>query len=82
MKSLNDMQKLFCCNYVKLGNVGEAAVKAGFSPETALMDGMECLENKACRRLISRLKKSCYSGSAEIISGLERLAFGSCNDAV
>ena len=50
--------------------------------ETALMDGMECLENKACRRLISRLKKSCYSGSAEIISGLERLAFGSCNDAV
>ena len=26
-------ERLFCCYYAKLGNIFEAAVRAGFSPE-------------------------------------------------
>lgn len=80
--SLNEKQLLFCCNYVKLGNVRESAVKAGFPSETALKDGLECLKRVRCQRIISQLRTVSAVKSAEILSGLERLAFGSCNDAV
>ena len=34
-------ERLFCCYYAKLGNIFEAAVRAGFSPDTALVNGMD-----------------------------------------
>lgn len=79
--SLKQKRKSFCCNYVLLGNVREAAIKAGFSADTALMDGVDCLDSSECKRLISKLRLL-LSDSGSVISGLKRLAFGSCSDAV
>lgn len=79
--NLKQKKKLFCCNYVLLGNVTEAAVKAGFSEETALADGVACLESAECRKTISKLRNA-VADSGSVISGLKRLAFGSCADAV
>lgn len=74
-------QKAFCCNYVLLGNVKEAAIRAGFSTEEALIEGVACLESAQCKRLIAKLRNT-LADSGNVISGLKRLAFGSCTDAV
>jgi phage terminase small subunit len=64
-----------------LGNVYEAAVKSGFSPDTALSDGAACLESDECKNLIARLE-SVSGENGNVIAGLKRLAFGNCTDAV
>lgn len=71
----------FCCNYVMLGNAEEAAVKAGFLPEEALAEAVNCLKDSQCRAIISELSSILCDMSA-VRSGLHRLAFGSCKDAV
>ncbi len=78
---LTQKRKAFCCNYVLLGNVAEAAIRAGFSSDTALLDGVECLQSAECKKLISQLR-DVLSDSGNVVSGLKRLAFGSCTDAV
>lgn len=80
-KNLQQKRKSFCCNYVLLGNVAEAAVRAGFDRENALLEGVACLESAECKRLISQLR-DILSDSGNVVSGLKRLAFGSCTDAV
>ena len=71
----------FCCNYVLLGSVEEAAVRAGSPHENALSDGAAMLKSRECRQLIGQLREL-LSDSGNIASGLNRLAFGSCSDAV
>ncbi len=71
----------FCCNYVLLGSVEEAAVKAGCPRENALSDGVNMLKSRKCQQLIGQLR-ALLSDSGNIASGLNRLAFGSCSDAV
>ena len=73
--------KSFCCNYVMLGNAGEAAVRAGCPRETALSEGIELLKTEECRSLISQLREL-LDDSGSVAAGLKRLAFGSCSDAV
>lgn len=73
--------RLFCCNYARLGNIFEAALKSGFPPETALADGIEIMNQTKYRKLIERfMQKNTVSESA-VMTGLERLAFGRANDA-
>lgn len=80
--STNEKRKLFCYYYLKLGNVAEAAVKAGFESRTALVEGIKALEQSSCQQLIRKLYNASCSASALIIeAGLERLAFGNSNDA-
>lgn len=82
--SENDIKgkrKRFCTLYVVLGDAEEAAIKAGFEKEKALDEAVACLRSSACRRSISELRKALGDGGS-VISGLRRLAFGSCNDAV
>ncbi len=71
----------FCCYYVTLGDVTESAVRAGFSREEALTEGIKMLESEECRKIISRLKNT-LSDSGNVPAGLKRLAFGNCSDAV
>ena len=75
-------ERLFCCYYAKLGNIFEAAVRAGFSPDTALVNGMDILKQKKYQKSISVLMSETVSPSKLVKAGLERLAFGSSNDAV
>jgi hypothetical protein len=82
-KELKEKRKLFCFYYIMLGNVYEAAVKAGFPESSALIDGLNTLENPSCRLKIRRLRSCLYQPASELVTtGLERLAFGSFNDAV
>lgn len=79
--TLNAQKKSFCCNYVLLGGVEEAALRAGFPRESALDEGISCLKSKSCRRLIAQLREI-MADSGDVVTGLKRLAFGSCRDAV
>ncbi len=79
--NLKHKRKAFCCNYVLLGNVREAAIQAGFDRDSALLDGIACLQSAECRKLIPQLR-NILSDSTGVIAGLKRLAFGSCTDAV
>ncbi len=73
----------FCCWFVKLGNVSEAAVCAGFPKETALEEGLRILRRKKYRTLVNQMC-AMFSGHVrdQVMSGLERLAFGEVSDAV
>ena len=71
----------FCLRYALLGSIEEAAVQSGFDRETALREGIACLKTKVCRDKISELRELLSEGSS-VVSGLRRLAFGSCKDAV
>lgn len=77
----NSMRDAFCCNYVMLGNVAEAAAKAGVPDESALSEGMKYLRSDCCRKKIAEMRQL-ISDSANIVAGLNRLAFGNCSDAV
>lgn len=76
-------QRLFCYYYLKLCNVREAAVKAGYFPLTALVDGMKLLAQKRVQQYLSELAQTVGTTRAEIIkAGLERIALGEVTDAV
>lgn len=76
-------RKLFCYLYLKLGNIYEAAVKAGFPPDTAFYEGIRSLQMSSSQRLIKQLSEVIAPMRRMLIhSGLERLAFGNANDAV
>lgn len=75
------MCRLFCCNYARLGDIYEAALRSGFSPETALSEGTDIISQARYRRLITKLMKKSISPTDIVMTGLERLAFGRANDA-
>ena len=82
MESKKINRKLFCYLYLKLGNVYEAAIKAGFPPETAFYEGIKTLQMSSSQRVIKQLSNSIAPMRTMLIhSGLERLAFGNSNDA-
>jgi hypothetical protein len=70
----------FCCWYALLGNIQEAAAKAGLSEDNALCAGLRLLSSPVCRKRIKKYREL-LSGSGEVITGLKRLAFGSSKDA-
>lgn len=78
---LKSKRSAFCCWYAALGDPEEAAVRAGFDSRTALADGIACLKSAECRRKIAGLR-TLLADSGSVITGLKRLAFGSCRDAV
>lgn len=71
----------FCCNYVLLGSIEEAAVRIGIPRENALSEGVELLKTDECQQLISQLRQI-LSDSGNVTAGLKRLAFGNCSDAI
>ena len=71
----------FCCNYVLLGSIEEAAVRVGIPRENALSEGIELLKTEEAQQLISQLRQL-LSDSGSVAAGLKRLAFGSCSDAI
>ncbi|MBD5159651.1 MAG: terminase small subunit [Ruminococcus sp.] len=64
-----------------LGDVTESAIKAGFDRKNALQNGIKLLESDKCRKLISRIRNA-VAGNNDVATGLKRLAFGNCTDAV
>lgn len=83
MPDLNkkELCNLFCCNYARLGDVYEAALRSGFPQEMALADGIGIINQTKYRRLISNMMQKSISPKQIVMTGLERLAFGRANDA-
>lgn len=73
----------FCRWYLALGNVREAAIRAGCPPDSAADDGLQMLHSAACRRYLAQLaNQPAIPMQALVTAGLARLAFGDANDAV
>ncbi len=71
----------FCRIYVRLRNPKEAAIRAGYEilPEYR---AISLLSKKEIRQKITELEKEVTADENLISAGLQRLAFGSCADAV
>lgn len=80
-KQLDSKAKLFCTYYYLLGNIREAAIKAGYSPLFAEKKGAHLLGLPEIKAEILKISKAKASDNIAK-SGLMRLAFGTIADAV
>lgn len=55
---LTDKQRLFCVLYVRCFNATKAAIKAGYSRDTAMEQGYQLLQKPSVRKEITRLKQN------------------------
>ena len=55
---LTDKQRLFCLYYIRCFNATKAAVKAGYSRDTAMEQGYQLLQKTSVREEIQRLKQN------------------------
>ncbi len=80
-KKLTKKELDFCRMYVRLRNPKEAALHAGYDvfPEYRAIG---LLSKKEIRNKITELEKEAIADQNLISAGLQRLAFGSCADAV
>lgn len=71
----------FCRIYVRLRNPKESAIRAGYEilPEYR---AISLLSKKEIRQKITELEKENLADDSLVSAGFERLAFGSCADAV
>lgn len=78
-RNISEKEKLFCYMYIIYGNAKEAAVRAGYkrNPERT---GARLLSARYVCKEIARLKDTLSEMGAT--AGLNRLAYGSVNDAV
>ncbi len=82
MKSNESRRFAFCNWYIALGNVREAAVRAGCPPDSAEAEGLKMLRSPVSRRYLAALSAAPpVPIRSLVIAGLSRLAFGSVNDA-
>lgn len=81
-KRLSEKEKLFCCEYMLTQNIREAASRAGYllRPERA---GLKLLMRQEIRDFLEKLWRERKEENKRLAQiGYERLAFGSCTDAV
>ena len=82
MDRLKSCRAAFCRWYLALGNVREAAIRAGCPPDSSAEDGLQMLHSAGFRRAIARLaEQPPLPVKALVTAGLTRLAFGDANDA-
>ncbi|MBQ8824306.1 MAG: terminase small subunit [Ruminococcus sp.] len=80
---ISKTDSLICVWYAKLGNIREAAIQAGFSPDEAVIIGTKVLMRNECQEFVKKIRSAFSQSTSEsVLIGLERLAFGSNNDAV
>lgn len=80
-KKLTKKEMDFCRMYMRLRNPKEAAIRAGYDvfPEYRAI----CLlSKKEIHQKITELQKEATADESLVSAGLQRLAFGSCADAV
>ncbi len=71
---LNQKQKRFCEEYVRLGNATRSAIEAGYSKKTAYSQGQRLLKNVEVQNYIAELnedlKKDSIAGADEVLQFL------------
>lgn len=83
---LTDMQRLFCILYVRCFNATKAAIKAGYSRNSAMEQGYQLLRNPSVRDEIARLKQhrlnQAMLDEADIFQKYMDIAFSDITDYV
>lgn len=83
---LTDRQKEFCLHYVQIYNQTQAAIRAGYSVDTAYSIGYNLMQNPKIRAEIKRLKeikaKAILAGPEDIVDRMMRIAFSDITDFV
>ena len=83
---LTDMQRLFCLYYVKSFNATQSAIKAGYSPDSAHVQGSRLLNNDKIREEIRRLKDSMTSelfvDAMDVLNQYAKIAFADITEFV
>ena len=75
-----EQKELFCCYYVMLGDLKEAAIRSGSDACSAEADGLALLSSLRCRKRIQELRS--LTDTASVAAGVRRLAFGSFADGI
>ncbi|EEG57882.1 terminase small subunit [Enterocloster asparagiformis] len=83
---LTDMQRLFCILYVRCFNATKAAIKAGYSRNSAMEQGYQLLRNPSVKGEIARLKQHRLNQAmleeADIFQKYMDIAFSDITDYV
>lgn len=83
---INDLQRLFCLHYVKTFNATKSAIRAGYSPDSAHVQGCRLLKNDKVRREIRRLKtemsNELFISATDILQQYAKIAFADITDFV
>ncbi|MDE3837923.1 terminase [Bacillus methanolicus] len=83
---LTEKQRLFCIYYVKSFNATQAAIKAGYAPESAHVEGSRLLRNAKVSAEIKRIKQEMTSGlfieAMDVLQKYIKIAFADITDYV
>jgi phage terminase small subunit len=83
---LTEKQRLFCLYYVKSFNATQAAIKAGYAPESAHVEGSRLLRNAKVAAEIKRIKQEMTSGlfieAMDVLQEYIKIAFADITDFV
>jgi len=81
---LTDKQRLFCLYYVKTFNATQSAIKAGYSPDTAHVQGPRLLGNVRVKTELTRIKaelaNDIYVEAKDVLSKWVKIAFSDITD--
>ena len=85
-KDLTEKQRLFCLYYIKNFNATQAAIKAGYSPESAHVEGCRLLKNAKVaaeiRRLKGKMQEEIFIDAMDVLSKYIKIAFSDITDFV
>ncbi|MTI62263.1 MAG: terminase [Firmicutes bacterium] len=83
---LTEKQRLFCLYYVKIFNATMAAIKAGYSPDTAGQIGYQLLQKTSIKKEIRRLKSNMagelFLDAMDVLRKYVEIAFADITDFV
>nr|WP_246593659.1 terminase small subunit [Evansella tamaricis] len=83
---LTDKQRLFCYHYIKSFNATQSAIKAGYAPDSAHVEGHRLLRNPKIAGLIKELKEnmtgSLYLDAMDVLRKFAAIAFADITDFV
>lgn len=81
---LTDRQRLFCLYYVKSFNATQSAIKAGYAPESAHVEGSRLLRHAKVSKEIKRIKQDMTEGifvdAMDVLQKWVKIAFADVTD--
>ncbi|WP_368653755.1 terminase small subunit [Ornithinibacillus sp. 4-3] len=81
---LTEKQGLFCIYYVKSFNATQSAIKAGYAPESAHVEGSRLLRNvkvsEEIRRLKGELQQGVFIDAMDVLNKYIQIAFADITD--
>ena len=83
-EGLTDKQRLFCMYYVKTFNATQSAIKAGYAPDSAHVEGSRLLRNAKVSGEIKRIKAEMTNGvfidAMDVLKVYVKIAFADITD--